>query len=122
MRPPIAPVECPDQEPQYRYMPSPDNRPWYDNWSRQYVHPFREPGAKSPDPPTQDQTPRYIVNPSELTSEENEFAIPVDKNTGLPIPGQWIQDRDRGWVFRMTGDPNRSRPMQSLHGGNGPEE
>lgn len=121
-RPLIAPMEHPDQEPQYRYMPSPDNRPWYDNWSGQYVHPFREPGAKSPDPPTQDQTPRYIVNSSKPTSEENEFAIPVNKNTGLPIPGQWIQDRDGGWLFRMTRDPNGSRSMQSPHRGNDPEE
>lgn len=124
-RHPIAAVERPAQEPQYRYMPSPDNRPWYDNWSRQYIHPFREPGAKSPEPPAQDQIPRHIINPSEQTvshppEEEDGFAIPVDKNTGLPIPGEWTRDKDGNWLFRITRGPNRSK--QSLRGRNDPEE
>lgn len=52
--------------------------------------------------------------------EEDGFAIPVDKNTGQPIPGEWTRDRDGSWLFRIAGGPNRS--MQSLRGRNDPEE
>lgn len=108
----MAPAERPDQEPQYRYMPPPDSRPWYDNWTRQYVYPFREPGAKSPEPPAQDQIPRYIANSSEPAAapppEKDGFAVPVDKNTGLPVSGEWTRDRDGSWLFRTIGDPNIS--------------
>lgn len=110
VRPPIPIPEPARPEPRYRYMPSPDNRPWYDNWTKQYVHPFREPGAKSPEPP--ENTPRYMdpLEPVVVPLPEGSSvpSNPLDSATGLPMPGYWTQGRDGEWTFRTTGDPIRA--------------
>ncbi|RPB05043.1 hypothetical protein L873DRAFT_1663413 [Choiromyces venosus 120613-1] len=72
----------------YEYMPPPDNRPWYDNETNQYVPPFNPPENVSATIPRSSAAQN---DPQPGTSEEADmpYRRPMEPNTGPEPTGYY---------------------------------